>query len=380
MKKTLLINYVYFPPVGHAIEALRYALGYHKANPDYEISLVLSKHTPYFLADLCPWIKRTYTVDLPWDAKKEKVVPELINQIPQSWDYLVSDIRSQQPDYCPEPFISYYKLANRYFTARKSKGFCGDKSIAYIPNQQLELRLPKKSLDFAKKQILKTKTKIGLLFAGHGDPEQNPSIQAWEKLIDALRKQYSDLSIYLFGKIKDINKKTATAGVKRDDIKRLLEKYPDSVDCFDIGLFNQLAIVKHCHLFISPHTGFGFAVLSVGTPWLTISGTHWAEYFYNGVPFYSVLPNCDKYPCYGRMLKKCLGNIKQGKKVLCMQESRLKEDLPEILKATENLIHQKWDYEACLKNHFSKLIKHRGAAERIYAFDGLHKQFLKSEC
>ena len=31
--ESVLVNFVYAPPVGHAIEALHYSLGYHAADP-----------------------------------------------------------------------------------------------------------------------------------------------------------------------------------------------------------------------------------------------------------------------------------------------------------------------------------------------------------
>lgn len=378
MKKTLLVNYVYFPPIGHAIEALRYALGYHKANPNYEISLVVTKHTPYFLADLCPWIKKTYTVDLPWDTRKSRVVRGLVSHIPRSWDHVVSDERSKTTDYCPEPFFSYYQMSNEYFKAQEKKGYCGDKTIPYNPNEQLIFKLPKENNDFAKKHLQNTRFKIGLMFAGHGEPENSPSTRSWQKLVKALSQQYSDLSIYLFGKIKKSNGGTITAGISKKDISHFLNEYPNCVNCFDIGLLNQLAIVEQCGVFISPHTGFAFAVLCVGTPWLAISGTEWAEYFYNNVPFYSVLPNCIKYPCYRGMLKECRGNLKNQKKVICMTEQRIENDIPEIIKGADILINKRWEFKTCMKNHLKKLKRPSGMPDWVYSFDNFYDKYWRN--
>jgi len=374
MKKSLLVNFNYFAPVGHAVEALRHTLGYHKANPDYEISLILNKHTPYFLANLCPWIKKIYTVDLPWDTPKDKVNQKLIAHIPKTWDFIASDARSETIDFCPEPFFAYYQLANKHFKARIKEDFCGGKLIPYAPNEPLAFKLPQENHEFARKHLLKTEVKIGLMFAGHGEQEYNPPIKAWEKIIEALFQQYPDLSIYLFGRIKRDDKGTVTAGIGEQDIKRLLNKYSNCVNCFDTGLLNQLAVVEQCDVFISPHTGFAFAVLCVGTPWLTISGTEWSEYFYNSVPFYSVLPKCSKYPCYRGMLKKCQNSLKNEKRVLCMTEDRIKNDLPEILKGADILINKKWDFQTCMKAHIAKVTKLYGKAEWLYSFDNIHEQ------
>lgn len=67
MKKTLLVNYVYYPPIGHAIEAFRYTLGYHRVNPDFEISLVLFskwwKCLPEFVSQ---FLRGFYCQELVW--------------------------------------------------------------------------------------------------------------------------------------------------------------------------------------------------------------------------------------------------------------------------------------------------------------------------
>lgn len=73
-----------------------------------------------------------------------------------------------------------------------------------------------------------------------------------------------------------------------------------SLDCFDIGLAEQLAIVESSHLFLSPHTGVGLAALAVGTPWLTISGGRWFEYYSNHVPFRSIMPDVERYPAFSQ--------------------------------------------------------------------------------
>jgi hypothetical protein len=72
----------------------------------------------------------------------------------------------------------------------------------------------------------------------------------------------------------------------------------DAVDAFDLALVEQLAVLEACDALLSPHSGFGFAASCVGTPWATISGGRWPEYFFNGVPFRSVLPDPRRYPCY----------------------------------------------------------------------------------
>lgn len=381
MKQTMLIIYVYWPPVGHAVEALRYSLGYHTANPDVEISILLEKNTPFYLADLCPWIKKTYTVDI-LDTINSTIPPDILHDIPREWDYVVYDERQ-----CgrKDTFTPFYDICDQKISARVSKGFCGlacgESKIPYIPHQKLELNLPETNQQFARTKLLETKNKIAILTSGHGqgNPAMNPSLKSWKMIIRSLFDAFPDLSIYLIGKLKRDNKGTMTTGVSESGIAALQENNPKIINCFDLGLLNQLAIIHECDLFISPHTGFGFSVVAVGTPWMTISGTEWAEYFFNGTPFYSVLPTCPKYPCHGRMLEECKEKLKNQEKVACMSNTRIRNSMEELVKAAQHLVNDKPTYEECLEDHFKRRITSLGdkADKELYSFDLIHKEFLK---
>ena len=49
------------------------------------------------------------------------------------------------------------------------------------------------------------------------------------------------------------------------------------------------------------------AALAVGTPWLAISGGRWFEYFFNRVPFRSIIPDTERYPCFTQLAPLELG-------------------------------------------------------------------------
>ena len=51
MEQTLLLNWVYYYPVGHAVEALKVAKGYHSANRKVKVSVLLNAETPVVLVD-----------------------------------------------------------------------------------------------------------------------------------------------------------------------------------------------------------------------------------------------------------------------------------------------------------------------------------------
>ena len=372
MNKSLLVNYVYWQPVGHAIEALRYSLGYHLASPEADVSVVLNKHTAVILTRLCPWIKNTYIVDIPDDDIR--VTPDLYTHIPKSWDWVVNDGRSKSTDYCPGAFYEYYQQANKYFEVRIASDYCGGDKVQYSPAPHLLLKIPGENISYAERKMHSTKIKIAIVLAGNKDLEFFPSLRSWEKIIDALYSKFgSGLSIYLVGKLRRQHKDTLS-GVERSTVDRLLGKYLRSVDCFDIGLLNQLAIVQKCDLFISPHTGFGFAVQSVGTPWLTISGGTWAEYFFNYVPFYSVLPDPAKYPCYDGKNDYIVKDKDGTRRIKSMLEQRIDDDLDQIVRGAEILINKEWDFDRCMRDHLRRMKQYYPV--KIWSFDDLHKKYL----
>jgi hypothetical protein len=95
----LLVDFYFAHPVGHVIEALRYALGYHRANPDLRISLVLNGRAPTELADLVPHVETAYAVggSVDFDFVHGGDARQAIAHIPRDWDYVVDDARRDHP-------------------------------------------------------------------------------------------------------------------------------------------------------------------------------------------------------------------------------------------------------------------------------------------
>jgi hypothetical protein len=170
----------------------------------------------------------------------------------------------------------------------------------------------------------------------------------------------------------------------RDDVDRLAAACPRAVECFDRPLVEQLALVEACDLFLSPHTGFGAAAVSVGTPWLTISGGRWFEGFFNGVPFYSVVPDTERYPAYpgwGEQLPLIDADVDgEGPRTPSMSHARVKEALPEIVEGARLLVEGRLSYEQALELYFSRLVDALGGErERIYSFDNAHVPYVWRE-
>ena len=92
IKKTLLLNWIYYRPVGHAVEAMAAAADYAAANPDLEVHLLLNDQTAVELADYCPWVRRAYAIDVEQVAVNGQAA-SCLKDLPREWDYIVSSER-----------------------------------------------------------------------------------------------------------------------------------------------------------------------------------------------------------------------------------------------------------------------------------------------
>ena len=91
--KKLLINWVYYLPAGHLVEAIRNAYEYYVVNKDrVEISVLANAQTPVELARGCPWISQVYEVSLAEVCEKREQA-SCLQAIPKEWDYILTDPR-----------------------------------------------------------------------------------------------------------------------------------------------------------------------------------------------------------------------------------------------------------------------------------------------
>ena len=132
------------------------------------------------------------------------------------------------------------------------------------------------------------------------------------------------------------------------------------MDCYDIGLWHQVALLETCDLLVSPHSGFSFLASCVGTPWLTISGGNWPESFFNGVPFYSVLPDNPEYPYVG-----AYDYDYDGPTIPDMRHERLLARIPDLLAGAAFLLDAATTYEAALARHRANIARARIRHDRM---------------
>lgn len=383
-RETLLVNFYFAHPVGHVVEALRYAFGYHRADPDLRISLALNGRSPTELAGLVPYVEATYAVGPPFDFVEGGDATAAIAPIPRDWDYVVDDPRHDNgwERKLFRGMVAYYDASDTYFRVGQSRGDAGKEPPAYLPHQQVVLDLPEEHRARAKQRLGENHRKIAVMLGGSDDRAFYPSAASWEKILRALAAQHPDAVFCLVGKLGADDGRTSTR-FARAEVDRLLAAVPGTVDAFDLPLFDQLAMVEACDVFIAPHTGFGMAALSVGTPWLTLSGNRWPEFFYNDVPFYSVLPDPDRFPCYtlletGGDPPMVEDRDDEGPRSPSMSADRIDDDLDEILEAAGLLIERRLPYDQAMADHFERIQRFfAGRAPLIWSIDNAHVPYFK---
>jgi hypothetical protein len=375
----LLVNFWYAHPVGHAIEALRYCLGYHRADPSLRISLLLNAATPFELADLCPFVERTYSVAFTGFHDGASDPAPALQAVPREWSYVVDDARGHQPDQL-ESFAGlrrFYEASAAHFRARLSHGTAGSEPPAYAPHQQLRLELPAVVRARASSR-LGDASWVAVMPAGGTDARYAyPSVISWELILGELRAAFG-ASFCFVGKLR--RDERTTTSFERWELDRLLAAFPGSVDAFDRPIVEQLALVEACGIFLSPHTGFGAAAVAVGTPWLTLSGGRWPEFFFNGVPFHSLLPDADAdgwYSFHDPPPVLPTDEDGAGPRAPSMTAARIRRDLPELVEAAELLLERRLTYDDALRRHFARLAEHAGEnAPWMWSFDDIHTQYV----
>ncbi len=379
--KKLLLNFVYYRPVGHAVEALKYAKGYYDANKDdIEIHLLLNADTPVELADACYWIKKTHPVDIK-DVMDNKEEAESIKNIPREWDYVISDSRVQgfKAGWDEEDLIKSQEVLQKFFIAKIAQGYTvpvalfnsADTSSQILPyklNTPIALSIPKDAKQFAEKYTHQG-PKISIMLGGSAGANQSPSVKMWLKICQTLFDNIPNLKIYFTGITKSTGNRTVTEDFTLENIEYLVKNLPNTEAAYNIGLWNQLALVESCDIFLSPHTGFAFLAPTVGTPWLALSNCLWQEYLFNGVPFYSVIPDCGHYPAQEETSEGCGKLLAEDKKALCMADELLEKKIPDIIEGAKLLLDSGFTYDSALKLHLEK-IKKLSTSGKFFFFDG----------
>ena len=380
-QEQILINFWEAHPVGHVVEALRVALGYHVGNPTKSISLVLNAAAPTELTKLCSFIDKTYPISV--DGYPEHVNHESninFDSVGTRWDYIIDNSRRQSQDHMNvvPGFKKYFNESDAYFEAVTFHGITGSQPPIYTPNQQLLLSIDEESRKKAELFYGSSPHKIAVLLAGSNERWLYPSLMSWEMILTALTDKYPGATICLIGKhSKDGRTTTSFTQLETD---QLLSRDTRRISGFDLPLIEQMALIEASDVFIGPHSGFCFLAPTLGVPWLALSGGRWPEHFFNGVPFHSVMPDPKRFPWFTTyddvsLIEQDTGG--EGPRVVSMSRERFETDLQEIVEMTGQLMRNEISYEKAMSNHFPRLLEAAGNdVSKIWSFDGVHRQYL----
>lgn len=381
--ETLLVNYWYAHPVGHALEGMRYALGYKTANPAMRVSLLLNGATAVELARCCSFIDSVYAVPFTRFMEIDGDPREALAGVPQGWDWVVENHRVRESSHDSfSGFRAFFDAAHAHFQPRQGLGIAGAEPPAYTPHQQLRLEPPRDARGAAD-ATTGGRQAISVILAGSSpDRHLYPSSASWELILGALSEHHPEAVVLLIG--KTTNDGRTTTRVHRAEVERLLRSVPAAINCFDRPLLEQVALIEASDLLVSPHTGFAFVASAVGTPWLALSGGNWHEYFFNGEPVYSLLPDPERYPSFawaglgdGPLQVIEDDEDGEGPRTPSMSIARIREDLPELLHAADLLIEKGLSYEEALAAYFPRLLAaYNGDRGLAFSFDNIGALYL----
>lgn len=355
---SLLVNFVYAHNVGHAIEALHLAHGHHRADPSLSISVALNAATPVELASLCPFVDAVYPVRLDLFDPSVPFAAEL----PDAFDLVSEDGRASQPEQ-----RALFPGIAAYYDACRAR-FGSTPAAPYAPGEHFRLALPPTNRGDS--------PRIAVLPGGSADRSMYPSVQSWELILRTLAARFPTATFVFLGKLGSTDGRTSTT-YSAAELERL-RACVRSESALDLPLLDQLTIVAGCDVFVSPHSGFGMAVLAAGTPWLSLAGNAWPEYYFNGVPFYSVLPDTDRFPAYTGLSALPDPVEDDGPRSPSMCAERIRADLDELVEAAAKLIDKAWPYETALAHYAQGMLRIRnGDPSQVWSWDHVLAPYLQ---
>lgn len=369
-KKRLLLNWVYYPAIGHVVEALQVAESIRQANPNFEIGVAVNAQSASLLRECVPQIDLIYGVD-PRHFLDGSPIENPLGHIPADWDYVINDPRQDSP----QAWQGLARFQQAFADHVSAKPDNADALIWRL--EPISLAIPAPAQRFANHFLGEGNpgSRISLILGADSEAGRTPPLEFWRELISALTTEFDNLEIVVLGAFDP--RRTQTRGISRQDVEQLATCHENVIDACDIGLINQLALSQRCDLHISPHTGVSFAIQAVGVPWISLSGAECAEYFVNGVPFASVYPTCERYPC-GRfvapeknsMLEECQELQETGDTFPCLSTESLTQQIPHILGLAHQLMSGELTYHDSLECHWNEIKARIGRSDPSTFFHG----------
>jgi ADP-heptose:LPS heptosyltransferase len=328
---------------------------------------------PYEIGALCPWIEKVYTADVK-ELAENGLQAKCLEKIPAIWDYVVSDDRLMHSlNSYSEELKSANQIIIKYLQAKKWKGNRFFPQHDIMPPIKFDTEMRFEVPEYAKEFISKYShdgLKIAILPTGSNADRIYPEARWWVKMMKSVTNSFPKVKFYLIGAKSKIGNRSESYTFSEDDMNLILTETENIENCFDIGIINQIALIEYCDILISPHTGFAFLAGCVNTPWLSLSGARWPEYFYNHISFYSILPSCKKYPCYTGMKSECVNEMGKGKQVICMSTKELDIQIPEIIRGIKHLLNDDFTYNDSIELYKLNVLNGGYPLDNFWTFDG----------
>ncbi|MBN1426515.1 hypothetical protein JXA88_18350 [Candidatus Fermentibacteria bacterium] len=382
-KRTMLLNWLYYRPVGHAVESFAAAADYYAPDKNLRVSVLLNSETPFELAANCPWIHAAYPVNVD-DVAEKGTGAQCLEAIPRVWDYVVtSERRFLTPHVYTGSMARCQEVIDEFATARMWKGIRGQvgEGIGPIPDCVPFAKFRMVPHDAAKRWVAahaNRKPIFTVMLGGASGAFLYPRVETWISILKALRQRFPAVCFAITGSTDSSARRNTTLKYSKQDVGEIVDKLGNAIDCYDIGIDSQLALLEASDLFVSAHTGFAFLAPCVGTPWLAVSGAHWPDPAYARNPFYSVLPTCPEYPCYTGMLPECQSRKGRGEPVYCM-DTALESRIPEIVEGAARCLDPTFDL-AQAAQVYELQAKAKGVKlERMYTLDMLRAHMLNTQ-
>jgi hypothetical protein len=246
-----------------------------------------------------------------------------------------------------------------------------DTPLPFRPNTPLRLTLPVEARAFAARYV-HDRPSIAILPVSTSGLAQSPSPTAWRAVCAAFAEAFPGVRMYITG-LTYLNDQGKRVGFDfgPEDAHALADAVPGVVECFDIGMWNQLALFERCDLLCSPHTGFAFLAPFVGTPWLTLAGCPWPEYMFNAVPFYSALPDCPNYPASApeHRESECMQRWNTNIQPDCMRDEAIISRIPNIVAGARYLAQARPSFRDACQHHIAAIAAKGYRLEHFAYFD-----------
>ena len=348
----LLIAWVYHPAVGHLVEALQVAANYYSANPKLEIHVLVNSKTPFVIGNYCEFISKVHPVQVQLDGFNLTSFKD-IEQYEFEYVIFPKRFKYSHQDF-PEHFLKANHFLQDYFKPKIWGGYNDTPSkdlmaLQENPYSGFKIKTPKNKITYNLPDASGAPI-FSVMLKGASKQTKWPSLKTWKIILLHIKKKYPEALFLITGVLEAHGNIHNSNSQLKNKIDIFITSIPGAINCYDIGLENQLAIIQSSNVFIAPHTGFAFLAPCLGTPWLALSGGEWAEEMPAQMPFYSVLPDCYKYPCNGGDIKlNCRARLKFKQPIKCM--SSLDSKLDDILLGIEKLLGRHYSYDAAFKDY-----------------------------